>query len=57
MSSLISSTSQPRDWLYHVLVSGKKDPEIYTIARFNEMSEHLADWFVPDHHDTCYLIE
>ncbi|KAH8998887.1 ras guanine nucleotide exchange factor domain-containing protein, partial [Lactarius hatsudake] len=36
----------PRDWLHHVLVSGKKDPETNSIARFNEMSEHLADWVV-----------
>ncbi|KAF8271479.1 ras guanine nucleotide exchange factor domain-containing protein [Lactarius quietus] len=37
---------EPRDWLHHVLVSGKKDPETNTIARFNAMSEHLADWVV-----------
>ncbi|KAH9082162.1 ras GEF, partial [Lactarius deliciosus] len=37
---------EPRDWLHHVLVSGKKDPETNSIARFNEMSEHLADWVV-----------
>jgi hypothetical protein len=37
---------EPRDWLHHVLVSGKKDPETSSIARFNEMSEHLADWVV-----------
>ncbi|KAI9435016.1 ras GEF [Lactarius psammicola] len=37
---------KPRDWLHHVLVSGKKDPETNSIARFNEMSEHLADWVV-----------
>ncbi|KAH9969049.1 ras guanine nucleotide exchange factor domain-containing protein [Russula dissimulans] len=37
---------EPRDWLQHVLVSGKKDPETHSIARFNEVSEHLADWVV-----------
>ncbi|KAI0307727.1 ras guanine nucleotide exchange factor domain-containing protein [Multifurca ochricompacta] len=36
---------EPRDWLQHVLVSGKKDPESDSIARFNEVSEHLADWY------------
>jgi len=29
-----------------VLVSGKKNPETDSIARFNEVSEHLADWVV-----------
>jgi len=37
---------EPRDWLQHVLVSGKKDPETDSIVRFNEVSEHLADWVV-----------
>jgi hypothetical protein len=37
---------EPRDWLQHVLVSGKKDPETDSIVRFNEVSEHLADWYV-----------
>jgi len=37
---------EPRDWLQHVLVSGKKDPETDSIARFSEVSEHLADWVV-----------
>jgi hypothetical protein len=56
MLSHIWSTSQPRDWLHHVLVSGKKDPETSSIARFNEMSEHLADWFVPRHHDGSVIL-
>jgi len=37
---------EPRDWMQHVLVSGKKDPETHSIARFNGVSEHLADWVV-----------
>ncbi|KAJ3928633.1 MAG: ras guanine nucleotide exchange factor domain-containing protein [Lentinula lateritia] len=37
---------EPRHWLHFTLVSGKKDPETNTIARFNAMSNHLADWVV-----------
>jgi len=37
---------EPRDWLKHVIVSGKKDPETDSIARFNGVCEHLADWVV-----------
>lgn len=39
-----------------MLVSGKKDPETDSIARFNEVSEHLADWYVSDH-DIVNLVE
>ncbi|TFK57665.1 ras GEF [Heliocybe sulcata] len=35
---------EPRHWLQHVFVSGRKDPEIDPIARFNKVSEHLAQW-------------
>ncbi|KAJ4486179.1 ras guanine nucleotide exchange factor domain-containing protein [Lentinula aciculospora] len=37
---------QPRHWLHFTFVSGKKDPETNTIARFNALSNHLADWVV-----------
>ncbi|KAI0271372.1 ras guanine nucleotide exchange factor domain-containing protein [Gloeopeniophorella convolvens] len=37
---------EPRDWLQHVFVSGKKNSETDTIAAFNGVSEHLADWVV-----------
>jgi len=33
------------------MVSGKKDPQVDSIARFNEMCEHLADWYVPEIYD------
>ena len=39
-----------------MLVSGKKDPETDSIARFNEVSEHLADWYGSDH-DIVSLVE
>lgn len=35
---------KPRDWLRHTLVSGKKDPNIDTIARFNGAFNELHDW-------------
>jgi hypothetical protein len=37
---------EPRHWLHFTFVSGKKDPESNTIARFNNVSNHLADWVV-----------
>jgi hypothetical protein len=37
---------EPRQWLHYTLVSGKKDPESSTIARFNAFSSHLAEWVV-----------
>ncbi|KAI0068347.1 ras GEF [Artomyces pyxidatus] len=37
---------EPRHWLVHTLVSGRKEPETDSIARFNELSNHLADWVV-----------
>ncbi|KZT22121.1 ras GEF [Neolentinus lepideus HHB14362 ss-1] len=37
---------EPRHWLQHVFVSGRKDPETDPIARFNKVSEHLAQWVV-----------
>ncbi|KAF9069038.1 ras guanine nucleotide exchange factor domain-containing protein [Rhodocollybia butyracea] len=37
---------EPRHWLHFTFVSGKKDPELNTIARFNNVSNHLADWVV-----------
>jgi hypothetical protein len=46
---------KPRDWLQHVLVSGKKDPETDSIARFSEVSSHLADWYVHDYYDIARL--
>lgn len=50
MSSLMDLINfpifQPRHWLHFTFVSGKKDPESNTIARFNNVSNHLADWYV-----------
>lgn len=37
---------RPRNWLNYTFVSGKKDQEVDTIARFNSVSNHLADWVV-----------
>ncbi|KAG7450495.1 ras GEF [Guyanagaster necrorhizus] len=37
---------RPRHWLNYTFVSGKKDPEVDAIARFNSVSNHLADWVV-----------
>ncbi|TFY71062.1 hypothetical protein EVG20_g1954 [Dentipellis fragilis] len=37
---------EPRHWLQHTLVSGKKEPETDSIARFSEVSNHIADWVV-----------
>ncbi|KAJ7492597.1 ras guanine nucleotide exchange factor domain-containing protein [Mycena latifolia] len=35
---------EPRHWLRYTFVSGKKDPVTDSIARFNDFSNHLADW-------------
>lgn len=35
---------EPRDWLRHTLVSGKKDPNHDRIARFNSAFNDLHDW-------------
>lgn len=35
---------EPRDWLRHTLVSGKKDPSSDRIARFNASYNELHDW-------------
>ncbi|THH16999.1 hypothetical protein EW146_g3739 [Bondarzewia mesenterica] len=37
---------EPRHWLQHTLVSGKKEAETDSIARFSQVSNHLADWVV-----------
>ncbi|KAL0571812.1 hypothetical protein V5O48_010142 [Marasmius crinis-equi] len=37
---------EPRHWLQYTFVSGRKDPETDPIARFNQVSNHLADWVV-----------
>ncbi|KAJ7597057.1 ras guanine nucleotide exchange factor domain-containing protein [Mycena floridula] len=37
---------EPRHWLQYTLASGKKDPAHDSIARFNEISNHLAAWVV-----------
>ncbi|TFK57283.1 ras GEF [Heliocybe sulcata] len=37
---------QPRHWLKHILVPGRKEPDTDSIARFNQVSSHLADWVV-----------
>jgi hypothetical protein len=37
---------EPRHWLHFTFVSGKKDPESNIIARFNTLSNHLADWYL-----------
>ncbi|KDQ54927.1 hypothetical protein JAAARDRAFT_38040 [Jaapia argillacea MUCL 33604] len=37
---------EPRHWLKHIYISGHKDPETDTVARFNQVSEHLAEWVV-----------
>ncbi|KIY52755.1 ras GEF, partial [Fistulina hepatica ATCC 64428] len=37
---------EPRHWLKYTFVSGRKDPRTDTIARFNEISNRLADWVV-----------
>lgn len=38
---------EPRDWLRHTLVSGKKEPHSDRIARFNASYNDLHDWCVP----------
>jgi len=40
------SKIEPRHWLQHILVTGRKEPELDTIACFNEVSYHIADWVV-----------
>lgn len=40
---------EPRDWLRHTLVSGKKDPNHDRIARFNSAFNGLHDWSVSSH--------
>jgi hypothetical protein len=45
-STLNGKSTQPRHWLHYTLASGKKDPEVDTIAKFNAYSNNLADWFV-----------
>ncbi|CCM01971.1 uncharacterized protein FIBRA_04044 [Fibroporia radiculosa] len=37
---------KPRHWLQHVLAQGKKDPETDPIAKYNHVSNHIADWVV-----------
>ncbi|KAI0033150.1 ras guanine nucleotide exchange factor domain-containing protein [Vararia minispora EC-137] len=37
---------EPRHWLQHTLVAGPKDSESDPIARFLEVSYHLAEWVV-----------
>ncbi|KAH9946633.1 ras GEF [Amylocystis lapponica] len=37
---------EPRHWLQHVLVQGRKDPETDPIAKYNHVSNHIADWVV-----------
>lgn len=37
---------EPRHWLRYTFVSGRKDPRTDSIARFNGISERLADWVV-----------
>ena len=37
---------EPRDWLRHTLVPGKKDPSSDRIARFNASYNDLHDWCV-----------
>ncbi|TFY80120.1 hypothetical protein EWM64_g3895 [Hericium alpestre] len=37
---------EPRHWLQHTLVSGRKEPDEDPIARFGEVSNHLANWVV-----------
>ncbi|TFY69742.1 hypothetical protein EVJ58_g219 [Rhodofomes roseus] len=37
---------EPRHWLQHVFSPGKKDPEKDPIARYNQVSNRLADWVV-----------
>ncbi|KAH9937673.1 ras guanine nucleotide exchange factor domain-containing protein [Fomitopsis serialis] len=37
---------EPRHWLQHVLTPGKKDPEKDPIAKYNQISNRLADWVV-----------
>ncbi|KAL1670370.1 ras guanine nucleotide exchange factor domain-containing protein [Schizophyllum commune] len=37
---------EPRHWLRYTFVSGRKDPKVDSIARFNAISERLADWVV-----------
>lgn len=37
---------KPRDWLRYTFVPGRKDPETDNIARFNAISNYLADWVV-----------
>ncbi|KDQ63732.1 hypothetical protein JAAARDRAFT_29764 [Jaapia argillacea MUCL 33604] len=37
---------EPRDWLQHTLVPGRKEANSDSIARFSQVSSHLADWVV-----------
>jgi len=37
---------QPRDWLRFTFSSPKKIPDD-CIGKYNTLSNHLADWFVP----------
>ncbi|KZT74642.1 ras GEF [Daedalea quercina L-15889] len=37
---------EPRHWLQHVFTPGKKDPEKDPIAKYNQVSNRLADWVV-----------
>jgi hypothetical protein len=50
MSCLVAQPTphflQPRDWLQYCLVSGRKDPAYDPIARFNDVSNRLANWWV-----------
>ena len=36
---------QPRDWLRHTLVPGKKDPKTDPIAKFNAHYNELHEWY------------
>ncbi|KAI0348025.1 ras GEF [Trametopsis cervina] len=37
---------QPRNWLQHVIGRGEKDPDKDPIARYNGISNHIANWVV-----------
>ncbi len=39
-----ASSSQPRHWLQHVLVQGKKDTEADPITVYNLISNHFGEW-------------
>ena len=43
---VLTRARQPRHWLRYTFVSGRKDPKVDSIARFNAISERLADWYV-----------